>query len=556
MKFNKHLSQFEAVYQVAPPVGVTADSVQISDFIHHLLENGEKYGLNDVDDDWFKFYASKHNKLAKNLVMSKLNESGHVVRMKSLNEGISQFLYEGLGEEARLKYYSDVPVEEFNKFISADPTNGTYQKWILNLRKKGLKEEDLYKVTHYLTIFDKYKSKMDKKDINQYKSLPELYTVIAPIILKLGHGDKSIESSNEQARIAKSDTDKVFDNGRFLILSPKTQESACYYGKGTQWCTAAGSSDNMFEHYNSRGKLYIIIDKQHKGQGGKWQLHQDTASFMDANDNPVREIEKTFPIDVLEKIAELYGIGNTLVRINDFDISKHLVNKYSNPESFKEMYGVFSHFFNSNKKEIALYIYNNYYELLDPNDILTVVNYFMYPELRPEAVKILSKLFEHDTLKEFPRHNIETIALRILRSNDDADTLAAKLTTDMPADTISPSHIKLFKQLMDELKKSLDARTYLSVCGDIIQQCLRYSIYEVIPYLLSLNKYDPYDYTSFLNTCYSLASRKGMEILVNDPNFNIPRKMYDLYIKQFTTGGSGEVSNILKTINQDKLTGN
>lgn len=94
MKFNKHLSQLEAVHQIASPIGVTVDALQISDYIHHMLENGEKYGLKDVDSDWFKFYANKHGDLASKLVMDKLCESGHIVNMKCLNEGIQTFLSE------------------------------------------------------------------------------------------------------------------------------------------------------------------------------------------------------------------------------------------------------------------------------------------------------------------------------------------------------------------------------------------------------------------------------------------------------------------------------
>lgn len=253
---------------------------------------------------------------------------------RTLVEGIREaygLLFEGLTEENRVKYYPDVPVEEFNKYISADPTNGTYQKWILNLRKKGLKEEDLYKVTDYLKIFDKYKAKLAIKDINQIKSLPELYTVIEPIKIKLDQGDKSIESTNEQTRITKSGAKTIYEDSRWLITAPTTKEYACYYGKGTQWCTASESSDNMFDTYNKQGQLYIIIDKEHKGQGGKWQFHKKTKSFMDSTDYQINSINM-FPEPVIYKIIELYGIDNTaklLIRdINNLSKYHDLFKEY------------------------------------------------------------------------------------------------------------------------------------------------------------------------------------------------------------------------------------
>lgn len=47
--------------------------------------------------------------------------------------------------------------------------------------KNNLKLEDLYKATEYLTDFDKYKAKLAKKDINQYKSLPDLFDVLEEV---------------------------------------------------------------------------------------------------------------------------------------------------------------------------------------------------------------------------------------------------------------------------------------------------------------------------------------------------------------------------------------
>ena len=41
---------------------------------------------------------------------------------------------------------------------------------------------------------------------------------------------------------------------------------------------------NYFLHYNSQGKLYIIIDKIN---GKKYQFHAESYSFMDETDKPI-----------------------------------------------------------------------------------------------------------------------------------------------------------------------------------------------------------------------------------------------------------------------------
>lgn len=96
MKYNKYLSQLEAIYQIAPPVGLNVDPIYVSDYINHLLENGDISGSNEES---FTYCINKHPNLAKKIINKKLNESGHIVNMKCLSEGIQQFLTESINEK-------------------------------------------------------------------------------------------------------------------------------------------------------------------------------------------------------------------------------------------------------------------------------------------------------------------------------------------------------------------------------------------------------------------------------------------------------------------------
>ena len=202
------------------------------------------------------------------------------------------------------KYYSNIPQDIFQEIISADPTYNTekpnkmgkYGKWLLGIYLKGnLKTEDLYKATQYLQTFVKFNGKIEQKDIMKYKSLQELYSVVEPFI---SNPDQAATKSEEVRKI-KEGAEKVYEDNKWMVIVPHTQEASCYYGKGTQWCTAADNSYNYFDHYNKQGLLYINILK---GTDTKYQFHFETGSYMDATDT-----------DILHPVAETIGLTEDLV---------------------------------------------------------------------------------------------------------------------------------------------------------------------------------------------------------------------------------------------------
>lgn len=187
------------------------------------------------------------------------------------------------------KYYSGIDRDIFNQIISSDPTwsserpdkMGKFGKWLLKLyMSKSLIIEDLYKAKEYLSYFVKYNNRIEVKDINKYRSLPELYNVVKVF---MDNPDIATSNSDEVRRI-KEGAEKVYEDGEWLIVVPHTKEASCYYGKGTQWCTAAEQSHNMFDHYNDQGNLYINI---RKSDGEKFQFHFESDSFMDATDSGI-----------------------------------------------------------------------------------------------------------------------------------------------------------------------------------------------------------------------------------------------------------------------------
>jgi len=215
------------------------------------------------------------NKLKK-LFESTLAKDFKIIKEETyiLNEGI---------EEIK-KYYPKIDDNMIKTLVALDPTYqggeqlGKYGKWILNLyNRKLLKDEDFYKVTEYLTTFVNNLSKMPNKDIMTYKSLPDLAKVVQQF-----EGQKDI-SKKQQVRDIKKGAKKIMETNDWLVIQPTTEESACYYGANTKWCTAS-KENSMFNHYNEQGPLYIFINKK---DNSKFQFHAQSLQFMDELDKPI-----------------------------------------------------------------------------------------------------------------------------------------------------------------------------------------------------------------------------------------------------------------------------
>jgi hypothetical protein len=231
-----------------------------------------------------------------------------------------------MGEKIKAKFAKDRTVDDntdVEKFIAdvarhIDPTpNHQYTLWILRMYiKDGIRlHEDLDRAAEALTTFHTYKKQLPIKDLGQIKSLSELEQMIsnADVDVDAKSGKQEKKSASAQAK----EESKIFYKGpEGMIVIPKTEEASCFWGKGTQWCTAATSSNNMFNSYAGRGDLYIILPND----GTKWQLHTESNEFLDAQDNPfdLGEWSEDYPwardalIDVYPGLTSLSSLANTL----------------------------------------------------------------------------------------------------------------------------------------------------------------------------------------------------------------------------------------------------
>ena len=165
---------------------------------------------------------------------------------------------------------------------AADPsTNKKYTQWMARQFING-SEPQLEDVTSTLAdAVDKFnrlnlkrKLPAGENDINRYKSAAQLYQA-------MDRYDDPVDDADQ----GKADT--VYEDGDVKVVIPRDQAAACAYGRQTRWCTAATKGTNYFEQYNKDGPLYILLPKEPDTPGEKYQLHFQSGSYMDKDDDPV-----------------------------------------------------------------------------------------------------------------------------------------------------------------------------------------------------------------------------------------------------------------------------
>lgn len=275
-------------------------------------------------------------------------------------------------------FHSKVSVssEIFASMIAADPTeNKAYLQWMLTTFTRYLKNggdsiemakrfacEDLPQANVYLTLFEDNKRKRkfkelcqasfstknitDPTNINQYKSLSQLFDAVDPFI------------EREPSAVERT-MNKFVDSGqavipvrdrKYTVFIPKTTEANVIFGKFANWCTAR-DGNGMFKSYTTSDKkpngqnsdIYIVIDNNFfKGESDRlYQLHFETSQLKDRSNSS--------NIDFYEEVLkdsealtdyfkeELLGMAKSL---NSVDNNKYLdfLLKFGFTESLFDLY--------------------------------------------------------------------------------------------------------------------------------------------------------------------------------------------------------------------------
>lgn len=200
---------------------------------------------------------------------------------------------------------------DLQAFIDADPTGKKYVRWIVDSYVNGgiKRDEDL--LSRVKPALEHYEYLKSRNILSKQGQLWEQETNIDNYCGIVGCTKKGFEKpgledlidkykdqlEKIEEQVNKNSAVELYNDDQIRIIQPTTVEDACYYGQSTKWCTAA-REDNMFDHYNKLGPLYIIIPKsRHSYKDEKYQLSFDTNQFMNEKDEEVSldELVEEYP---------------------------------------------------------------------------------------------------------------------------------------------------------------------------------------------------------------------------------------------------------------------
>lgn len=193
---------------------------------------------------------------------------------------------------------SDVNINSIVDLISqADPTpNKEFFGWILtqyvndkirlpedapilhqdlgfftNVKRSGA----LKRVAASLSVQLSIKNPLDITSYDRYK-LQELVDAVRKL------SGEDLESNRQKISKTKQEgANQVYKDEEWEIIEVESPEAACFYAKGTRWCT---SNKSTASYYLGKGSLYIIY---HEGEP-YGQLHLQSKQFMNPADKTIK----------------------------------------------------------------------------------------------------------------------------------------------------------------------------------------------------------------------------------------------------------------------------
>ncbi len=232
--------------------------------------------------------------------------------IKSSNDKVLAIISLKHNDKERVLKTISVASDVFSAMIAADPTeNRMYLQWMLNLFTRLLKEgketsiesairfvdEDLPQANAYLQLFEDNKRKKkfrdlckgsytllhveDPTNINQYKSLSQLFDAVDPFIEK----EPSAVERTLQKFVDSGQAEIPVKDRKFTLYIPKTTAASVVFANFANWCTAR-EGNGMFSSYTTNHKkpngknsdIYIIINnKFFSGESDElFQIHFET----------------------------------------------------------------------------------------------------------------------------------------------------------------------------------------------------------------------------------------------------------------------------------------
>ena len=259
--------------------------------------------------------------VSRNLLEDKgeqLKKDGYaILPITSIDGSLLAILSHKLNDKNRILKKISICSDIFSDMIVADPTeNKMYLQWMLNVFTRLIKlgdenslasairfvDEDLPQANLYLILFEDNKRKKkfkelckssyslkhvyDPTNINQYKSLSQLFDAVDPFIER----EPSAVERTLNKFVEAGQAEMPVKDRKFTLFIPKTTAANVVFDKFANWCTAK-EGNGMFKNYTENHKkpngknsdIYIIINnKFFSGESEDlYQIHFETKQLKD-----------------------------------------------------------------------------------------------------------------------------------------------------------------------------------------------------------------------------------------------------------------------------------
>ena len=226
------------------------------------------------------------------------------------------------------------PDEIVDHFHKHNPTGDiSHTRWAVSQYNKGnMKQEDAPSMKDTFNDFNRHKNKLQKKKIEQYKSLSDLRDAIRP---HKGTTKAELGLTKSTETVQKG-ADLVHDQDGVKLYHVHTKEASKELGKGMPWCTSHRDDDkNMFDHYNkkTRKKFFIAHLPHEQAPHRKLGIGVGAEEFQDENNERMSHEDLKALVDrnpSLEKIPHLQGARVATTQDHNKHFNKLIKNDAEN----------------------------------------------------------------------------------------------------------------------------------------------------------------------------------------------------------------------------------
>ena len=182
------------------------------------------------------------------------------------------------------------PEFSLEKLESADPTpQKIYVPRLAAWWLAGEPTEDLISTTadalaKYHALKIKKKLKSEHADIGRFRTADQFTDVLSQYTLP-----------GDAVPLDRGKYTEIHRDGQLIVVQLLDKTAAQWWGKSTQWCTAA-QKNNQFARYATKGPLYVIVDRANNTRYQLWWKKTDAYDFqfMDVRDDEFNPVQLPF----------------------------------------------------------------------------------------------------------------------------------------------------------------------------------------------------------------------------------------------------------------------